>query len=357
MAWILLLVLLLYWFSIRFLRGEDLSFLDSNVVPQAQGEASAQHYELVDMLGGMVSELDSRSGRGKLVSLRQQMDALSDGKTFVSEFLPIDTAGVKGEWVLAPNVNPKRRILYIHGGSWIAGSPKSHRTITDALSKRLDAAVFSVDYRLMPENNRRAGIDDCRIAYRWILENGPNGIDECDHLVVAGDSAGGNLTLSLVAWVRDKNLRAPDAALAFSPAVDACLNAPSLRSNIDSDPMLGPQFGKLFNIPLILLWWISWFSNKIRPGDSIVSPLRGDLHGLPPILIQVSEAEMLFDDARRYVAKAQAAGSPVVVQHWPFMVHVWQMFTPQLPEAEAALDNVEEFLASVAGDTMQEQAA
>ena len=98
-------------------------------------------------------------------------------------------------------------------------------------------------------------------------------------------------------------------------------------------------------------------TTKIRPCDPVVSPLRGDLSGLPPVLIQVSEAEMLFDDARRYVAKAQAAGSPVVLQQWPFMVHVWQIFTPELPEAEAAFDNIEEFLDSVAGAAAIEQVA
>jgi len=121
--------------------------------------------------------------------------------------------------------------------------------------------------------------------------------------------------------------------------------------------MLGPQFGKLAKVPRVLLWWFSWFSSRIRPSDPIASPVRGDLSGLPPVLIQVSEAEMLFDETRRYVAKAQAAGSPVVMQHWPFMVHVWQIFTPQLPEADEAFDNIAEFLQSVEGEAALENAA
>ncbi|MFT6274429.1 MAG: acetyl esterase/lipase, partial [Halioglobus sp.] len=246
MAWIVLLVLLIVFFSTRYLRGEDLSYLDSNVFPSPEGEASAEHGNVVASVSDMVSQVAScRTRHDKLMKLRRYLDEASDDKEFASEFLQVDNGAVMGEWVLAPGANPTRRILYIHGGSWIAGSPKSHRTITDALSKRVGAAVFSVDYRLMPENSRWAGIEDCRNAYRWILENGPQGSAAADYLVIAGDSAGGNLVLSLLAWVRDRNLRAPDAALAFSPAADVSLTSPSLRSNIACDPMLGPRFGQM----------------------------------------------------------------------------------------------------------------
>jgi len=209
---------------------------------------------------------------------------------------------------------------------------------------------------LMPENTRREGIEDTQKAYRWILDNGPAGPESLSFLMVAGDSAGGNLTLSLIAWVRDQKLRAPDAAVAFSPVVDTAMTSPSLRSNISSDPMLGSPFGKLTKVPLLFMWWFTWLGSRIRPADPLGSPLRGDLSGLPPVLVQVSEAEMLFDDARRYVAKAQAAGSPVELQHWSFMVHVWQIFTPELPEAEEAYDNIAEFLVSVEGPTALEEA-
>jgi len=357
MAWLILFALVFLALSFLYVRGEDLSYLDSNVLPQPEGEPSEGHHEVVASLREMTAAVTTGPRAGRLRALRDYMDAMSDDKDMASEFRQVNAGSVKGEWAIAPGVSTTRRILYIHGGAWLAGSPKSHRTITDKLSQVANAAVFSLDYRLMPEHSRRDGIDDCRSAYRWILENGPDGTGEAEFLLVAGDSAGGNLTLSLIAWVRDEKLRIPDAALAFSPAVDAALTSPSLVGNIDSDPMLGPQFGKLTKVPKVLLWWFSWFSTRIRPADPVVSPVRGDLSGLPPVLIQVSEAEMLFDDTRRYVAKAQAAGSPVVMQHWPFMVHVWQIFTPQLPEAEAAYGNIAEFLRSVEGDTAIESAA
>ena len=355
MAFFILIILLVVAVSYLHLRGENLSYLDSHVVPRPGGEPSAEYLQVVDSLKKMTSM--GGAGRKRLATLRQYMDAMSDGRYLDSEFIPVNEGNLRGEWVIAPGVNSRRRVLYIHGGAWMVGSPKSHRSITNRLSEVANAAVFSLDYRLLPEHRRAQGIEDCQQAYRWLLVNGPQGPEELDFLVVAGDSAGGNLTLSVIAWARDAALRAADAAIAFSPATDVALTSPSLTGNIASDPMLGPAFGKLIKIPLPLLWWASWFTNRIRPADAVVSPLRGDLSGLPPVLVQVSEAEMLFDDARRYVAKAQAAGSPVVLQSWPHMVHVWQIFTPELPEANHAYDNIGEFLATVEGLTAQEAKA
>ncbi|MBT4519046.1 MAG: alpha/beta hydrolase [Halieaceae bacterium] len=346
---LILFILVFIGFSYRYLRGENLAYLDSNLIPQPVGEPSEEHHAVVASLGEFAAAGRGQRGRARLQLIRDYMETMSDDKSFGSEFRPVTQGRLRGEWVLAPGADSRRRLLYIHGGAWMAGSPVSHRAITDKLSVLADAAVFSLDYRLLPEHSRQDGIDDCRAAYQWLLTNGPEGAEVLDFMAVAGDSAGGNLTLSLLAWARDAGLRAADAAIALSPATDASLTSPSLSSNVGSDPMLGPVFGKLTAIPRIFLWWGSWFSTRFRSADPVVSPLRGDLSGLPPVLIQVSEAEMLFDDTRRYVTKAQAAGSPVVMQAWPYMVHVWQIFTPELPEAEEAYANIEEFLVSVEG--------
>ena len=153
--------------------------------------------------------------------------------------IPADAGGVPAEWVLAPNADPQRRLLYIHGGAWTMGSPTSHRRLTAKFSEVANAAVLAIDYRLMPEHPRLAGIEDCRTAWRWMLDHGPDGAAPASAMFVAGDSAGGNLTLSLIAWVRDQGLRAPNAAVALSPATDATLGSPSLKGNLDTDPDAG----------------------------------------------------------------------------------------------------------------------
>ena len=112
--------------------------------------------------------------------------------------------------------------------------------------------------------------------------------------------------------------------------------------------MLGPLFGKLARVPQTLLLWFGWLQTRINPSDPVISPLRGDLSRLPPVLVQASEVEMLFDDSRRYVNRAQAAGSPVRLQCWRHMVHVWQIFNPELPEAREALAEIGKFLDAAA---------
>lgn len=346
MVWFILAVLVFFAFSLWCLRGEDLSRYDAPPLPAPQGKPSPEHKAVLARLGEFAATGQSHRGRGRLRAIRELMDSLSDGIEFGCRFQAVSDGQIRGEWVLAPGHEPRRRLLYIHGGAWFAGSPRSHRAITDRLARLTGAAVFALDYRLIPENRRRDGIEDCRRAWRWLLVNGPEGPEALDHGMVAGDSAGGSLTLGLLAWIRDEGLRAPDAAVAFSPSTDVTMSGPSMRSNLATDHMLGPLFGSLARVPAILLLWLTWFNNRIFPSHPDVSPLRGNLAGLPPVLIQASEQEMLLDDARRYVARAQAAGSPVELQTWPHMVHVWQMFTPDLPEAEEAYANIAEFLAS-----------
>lgn len=286
-----------------------------------------------------------KMSRKKLLErLRTQMD--DSGTAFVvsSKIRPVVVDGVNAEWVMAANADPDRRVLYIHGGAYMMGSPKSHRLITSRLSEIANAAVLAIDYRLMPENRRMAGIDDCQNAYRWVLENGPDGRSDADVFIVAGDSAGGNLALSTIAWARDVQLRPADAVVVFSPQTDLTLASPSLHSNIDTDILLGTSFGPIVNARKVIALSSSFLMNRINPSNALVSPLLGDLSGLPPTLVQASEAEMLLDDSVRYANKANAQGSTAIIQTWPFTLHVWQAF--QTPEADEAFAAVEEFLST-----------
>jgi monoterpene epsilon-lactone hydrolase len=332
------------------LRGADLSAYDRPTGERfSSGDLPGpEHAAVVASLGGLRGVLQGVPMRQHNAVLRKYMDGLFSGRELGVRIVPVDSDGVRGEWVLAPGADPQRRTLYIHGGAFVMGSPRSHRTLTSRFSRLTGGAVLAIDYRLMPEHPRRAGIDDCRSAYLWLLAHGPDGAAPAQAVFVAGDSAGGNLTLSLLNWLRDGGHRAPAAAVALSPLTDATLASPSMRKHIPSDPMLGPLFGKLARVPNWMLLWFGLLQTRINPSDPLISPLRADLSRLPPVLVQASEVEMLYDDARRYVNKAQAAGSPVRLQSWSHMVHVWQIFNPELPEAEQALAEIGRFLEAAA---------
>lgn len=332
------------------LRGEDLSAFD-----RPTGERFGQHslpgpeiQAVVASFGNVKAAMQGVPWRQRNAVLRKYLDGIFADRQLDASFTPVDAGGVPAEWVLAPGADGTRRTLYIHGGAFVVGSPRSHRTLTSQFSALTGGAVLAIDYRLMPEHPRRAGIDDCRKAYAWMLGHGPQGAQAASAVFVAGDSAGGNLTLSLIAWVRDQGYRAPDAAVALSPLTDATMASPSMRSNVKSDAMLGPLFGFMARVPNALLLWFGWLQTRITPRDPVISPLRGDLSRLPPLLLQASEIEMLLDDSRRYVNRAVAAGSPVKLQTWNHMVHVWQIFNPELSEAREALAEIGKFLNAAA---------
>ena len=259
------------------------------------------------------------------------------------EIRPIRIQAMPAEWVLSAGSDPQRRLLYIHGGAFMLGSPKSHRAITTRLA-RAGFAVLAIDYRMAPEHRRLEMLEDCHAAWKYVLEHSPDGAGAIRQGYVAGDSAGGNLTLELIAWARDNGVRAPDAAIALSPATDSTFASPSIRANVRSDRMLGPAVASILKVPRTLLLWFTWFTNRVRPDDPRVSPLRGNLAGLPPLLIQASTSEVLADDAIRYANRARAAGSTVTLQLWSGLMHVWQMFDPELPESRDAYARMIEHL-------------
>lgn len=349
MTWLIALIALaaLLWAVTRFhLDGEDLSRFDTLAADEPpHTEPSPEHHQAVEAIRAMQSEASgSITSRSGLADMRARVDAMGEVDDPSIRFEAVDAGGVPAEWVLAPGADPDRRLLYIHGGAYVLGSPRSHRPITSTLSRLAGVSVLAIDYRLMPEHSRLAGIEDCRRAYRWVLENGPEGAAPLASLFVAGDSAGGNLTLSTITWARDAGLRAADAVIALSPHTDTCMASPSLRENIETDHMLGPMFAPLARIPRAVALWTSWWSNRMTPRDPRISPLRDDLAKLPPTLVHASEAEMLLDDSRRWVAKARAAGTDARLRTWHHQLHVWHIFESTLPEAREAFADIAAFI-------------
>ena len=349
----LFLLVLAFWAFERFyLRGRGVQDYPHPADPDAvqrfsrAGGPGPEHSQLIESVREMTLKIAVGRSHNDLNMARSEFDTLSDGHEYESEFAPADADGVPAEWVIAPGADKARRILYIHGGGFVVGSPNSHRTITNKLSVITGCPVLSIDYRLMPEHHHSDCVKDCRTAYRWILKNGPEGPGDARQLFVGGDSAGGNLALSLVLWVRDNKLRTPDAVLALSPLTDVTFSGASIVKNLNTDIMLKPFMKPLTRLPkFIKSWWVYW-TYKVRPSSPMVSPLLGDLSNLPPILVQASEAEMLLDDARRFVYKACASGSPAKLQTWADMLHIWQIFDPQLPQAREAWLEIGKFLNS-----------
>lgn len=349
MTWLFLLgfFALTLWAYARFaLSGEDLGHLDLPRDPpvNAGHPASEQLQHALAELRDLQRPSQGRSRREQLAASREAMDAFgAEIDTSALHIVDVSAAGVAAEWLTTAQSDPDQRLLYLHGGAFALGSPRSHRRITAELARRLKMSVLAIDYRLMPEHQRLDGLTDCQSAYRWILEHGPEGVAPCKTLLVAGDSAGGNLTLALVAWARDNQLRRADAAIALSPATDGTFASPSLRRNIATDVMLGPSLGPMLKFPSAVLLWGAWLAGRVKPTDPRISPLRGELHDLPPTLVMASECEMLLDDACRYAHKARQAGSLISLQTWNHMMHVWQIFVPELPEADQAFHAIAAF--------------
>lgn len=344
-----------------YLTGEDLSefqnprpdIVNQGVTP-SEGHAAVAAMLATPLSGKATSKRRTeeagankphkKTKLGKIQLMRTRLDRLGKNVEFDGDIIPVDNNGIKGEWLIPANADPQSRMLYLHGGAFMLGSSLSHRAITTQYAQLIGGPVFSLDYRLMPEHRRQASIDDCRAAYQWVLEQGPEGSCPVKNLYISGDSAGGNLSLALSIWIRDSGLRPPEAIIALSPMTDSTFASPSFVNNVSTDTMLGPILGAVAKTPRSLLLWFSVFSNRRRPSNHSVSPLHADLAELPPTLVHASSSEMLLDDAVRYVNKACAAGSPASIQVWQGMIHVWHIFVATVPEAQQAFAEIEIFL-------------
>ena len=248
---------------------------------------------------------------------------------------PVDCNGVKATWIQMPGARPERVIFYLHGGGWMFNFPRTYAAMLARWAKHLNARVLMVDYRLAPEHRYPAGADDCETAYHWLLGQG---IDS-KQVVIGGDSAGGNLTLATLHRLKATNRPLPACAVALSPLVDFTITSPSMIMNESIDPM--------FTLPAML----GMRPNYLDPEQLLntdASPLFGDFTGLPPMLFQSSNTEMLRDDSVRAAARAHEHGVEVELELWQDLPHVFQAL-PALPQAKTALDNIVRFVATHTG--------
>lgn len=240
-------------------------------------------------------------------------------------------APVKGEWHRAEDAEPWRTILYLHGGGYVFGSPRSHSAFTYALAKEARAEVFSLDYRMASEHRFPAAVDDAVAAYEWLLGQGR----DPKRMAIGGDSAGGGLTLALLLSVKARGLPMPACALLLSPWTDLATTGASLDTNEKSDAM----FKKVH-----IVEGAKRYLGNADPRAPLASPLYGDLEGLPPVLIFASESEILRDDSTRLKERLDAAGVQATLILERGLIHVWPIFPGRFPEAMKAIREAAAFI-------------
>jgi acetyl esterase/lipase len=244
---------------------------------------------------------------------------------------PADAGGVPAEWVIAAGVAAGRVLLYLHGGAYQIGSPATLRHMIALISGAARARVLSIDYRLAPEHPFPAAVDDALAAYRSLVRGGT----DPGSIAIAGDSAGGGLALATLVALRDAGDPLPAAAVALSPWTDLALTGDSLRTRAGVDVMLKPDG---------MHETAATYLAGADPRHPHASPLYADLHGLPPILIHVGDAELILDDSTRFAASARAAGVDITLEVWDEMPHVWHAFAGLLPESDQAIRRIGDWL-------------
>lgn len=266
-----------------------------------------------------------------LADLRAGMGARHEPTVPGVQLTKVKVGDVPCEWVLTPGADPKVRLLYLHGGGWVSGSGGNYLPLAAEISLAAKCAVLMADYRLAPEHPFPAGPDDCVAAHDWLVANGPAGPGAAKATFVAGDSAGGNLTLATLLALKERKRPLPAGAIAISPGTDFTLSSQSLKSVYD--PIISSRTMPEFR---------DRYLPKTDPRNPLASPVFGDFRGLPPILIQTGQHEMLRDDSIRVAKKARADGVPVTLEIWPGMVHVFQI--RGLPESREAVRRIGDFV-------------
>jgi acetyl esterase/lipase len=243
----------------------------------------------------------------------------------------LKAGGLSAEWVVAPGAANERVILYLHGGGYAIGSINTHRELVSRISRAAQARALLIDYRLAPEHPHPAAVEDAVAAYRWLLAEG----FDPSRIVIAGDSAGGGLTVAAAVALKNAGVPPPAALVCLSPWVDLELIGDSWTTKAEADPIVERDG--------IIDMANAYLGGK-DPRTPLAAPLYADLSGLPPVLIQVGQSEVLLDDAVRLADRGKAAGMEVTLEPWEDMIHVWHLFASMLPEGQEAIDRIGRFV-------------
>jgi acetyl esterase/lipase len=242
--------------------------------------------------------------------------------------------GLQAEWLTPRRAADGKLLLYLHGGGYVFGSCATHRQMVSYIARASGVRALLPEYRLAPEHPFPAAIEDIVRLYRALLGDGYSPGD----LVVAGDSAGGGLTLATLLALREAGDPMPAAACLLSPWLDLTGSGESMRANAQRDPWFKPEF-----MPLLA----RHYCTEDKRAHPLVSPVFADLRDLPPLFVQVCDDEILLSDSTRVVEKVRGAGGAADLEIYSGLWHVFQAFARQVPEARAAVEKLGAYIRRV----------
>ena len=269
-----------------------------------------------------------------MVDLREEVER---GAAFFGKLpedlklVPAMAGDLPVEWMMPEGAAKDRIILYFHGGGYTVGSIKAHRRIVAKVVEGSGTGALVFDYRLAPENPFPAALDDALAAYRYILEEG---VDP-SRTIFMGDSAGGGLVLAALLALKERGMPLPAGAVVLSPWTDLKKSGDSWTSNAERDTLCWREAQTVFS---------RYYAGDNDPGLPLISPLYGDLRGLPPLLMYVGGDELLLDDSTRFAGKAKEAGVDVILHVGEGMFHCYPACSPLFPEARNAMSEICAFI-------------
>lgn len=276
-----------------------------------------------------LSKLEGPAAGQKRLLQQSKLFREVPGVTYSNTILSSDGIDVSTVVANPSTARPRAALLYLHGGAYSIGSPETHRKLAARIGQGCDLTTYVIDYRLAPEHKFPGAVEDAVAAYSALLERGYT------HITIAGDSAGGGLSFALLNEICRIDLPKPVAVVAMSPWTDLTTSSPSMITNDAHEVMLPVErFPEL----------IEQYLGDAPADDPRVSPVFGQFKNAPPVLIQVSQKEVLFDDSLRMADRLREFDVDVTVQTWDDTYHVWQTLHDRVPEATEAVENIITFI-------------
>lgn len=238
--------------------------------------------------------------------------------------------GIKSEFLIPKGANDKYIIMFVHGGGYVSGSCSDHRGFVAKLAFNVGITSLLYEYRLAPEAPFPAALDDSLAIYEWLLKTGYSS----ENIIIAGESAGGGLSLAILLALKERNISLPKACVAISPWTDLTCSSDSYKTKNHLSPAPLDSW----------LVFSKYYAGKENPTNPLISPLFGDLRGLPPIFINSAEDDELFEDGEKFYLKAKKCGVDVTFRAGQGMIHCYPLLSPMFKEAKQAMDEIIEFI-------------